>query len=137
MPLLAAAVLVAACSSPAASAGDEAYSTKEPPRMLSITETENGRTVDIRLGESVRINLPENATSGYRWAIDHFNKSVLEPVAAEPQYQASGVGSGGLVAFVFKGKKAGSGEVTLKYWRHWEGDASVINRFHIRLHVQP
>ncbi|MDE2414304.1 MAG: protease inhibitor I42 family protein [Comamonadaceae bacterium] len=99
--------------------------------MLSITETENGRTVDIRRGEAIRINLPENAPGGYRWAIDHYNKGVLESAPAVPQQAA------GIAAFVFKGKKTGSGEVTLKYWRQREGDASVIKRFHIRLHVQP
>lgn len=99
--------------------------------MLSISETENGRIVDIRRGESIRISLPEHASGGHPWAIDHYNKSILEPVATEPQQAV------GMAAFVFKGKKTGSGEVTLKHWRQREGDASVTNRFHIRLHVQP
>jgi hypothetical protein len=34
-------------------------------------------------------------------------------------------------------QKAGpSGEVTLKYWRHFEGDKSITNRFRLRLHTQ-
>jgi Chagasin family peptidase inhibitor I42 len=50
--------------------------------------------------------------------------------------QGGAVGSGGHVVFTFKGKKAGIGEVTLKYWRHFEGDKSITNRFRLRLHTR-
>jgi inhibitor of cysteine peptidase len=105
--------------------------------MLLLVEKDNGRTVDIRLGETVRVTLPENATTGYRWAIDRYDEEFVEALATEPRYPANAVGSGGEVAFVFQGKKIGTGEIALKYWRHWEGDSSVTTRFRIRLHVQP
>jgi hypothetical protein len=34
-----------------------------------------------------------------------------------------------------QGKKAGTGEIVLKHWRHWEGDQSVTARFRIRLEM--
>jgi hypothetical protein len=49
---------------------------KAPTTMLLLVEKDNDRTVDIRQGESVRISLPENATSGYRWAIDRYRTSL-------------------------------------------------------------
>jgi inhibitor of cysteine peptidase len=105
--------------------------------MLIIVESDNGRTVDVPLGESVRINLPENATTGYRWAIDRYDEEFIEALATEPRYTANAIGSGGEVAFIFQGKKIGTGEIVLKHWRHWEGDSSVTNRFRIRLNVRP
>jgi inhibitor of cysteine peptidase len=105
--------------------------------MLIIVESDNGRTVDVRLGESVRINLPENATTGYRWAIDRYDEEFIEALATEPRYTANAMGSGGEVALIFQGKKIGAGKIVLKHWRHWEGDSSVINRFHISLNVLP
>ena len=105
--------------------------------MLSLVGTDNGRTVDVRQGETVRINLPENATTGYRWAIDRCDEEFIEALAAEPHYAASAMGAGGEVAFTFRGKKIGTGEIALKHWRDWEGDSSVTTRFRIRLHVQP
>jgi inhibitor of cysteine peptidase len=105
--------------------------------MLLIAEKDNGRTVDIRLGESVQINLPENATTGYRWAIDHYDEEFIEAIATEPHYTANAIGSGGEVAFIFQGKKIGTGEIVLKYWRHWEGDLSITSRFYLRLNVRP
>jgi inhibitor of cysteine peptidase len=105
--------------------------------MLSLVESDNGRAVDIRLGETVRITLPENATTGYRWAIDRYDEEFMEALATEPRYPANAVGSGGEVAFAFQGKKMGTGEIVLKNWRRWEGDSSVTTRFRIQLRVQP
>ena len=105
--------------------------------MLLLVESDNGRTVEIRLGESVCVTLRENATTGYRWAIDRYDEECIEAVSTEPRYTPNVIGAVGEVAFTFQGKKIGTGEIALKYWRHWEGDRSVIARFRIRLHVRP
>lgn len=105
--------------------------------MFLLTEKDNGRSVDIRVGESISINLPENATTGYRWAIDHYDPECLKATASEPHYTANAIGSGGEIAFTFEGRKIGSGEIVLKHWRHWEGDLSITSRFRLRLNVLP
>ncbi len=105
--------------------------------MLLLVESDNGRLVHIHQGESVRINLPENATSGYRWAIDRYDEECIQALTTEPRYPANAIGSGGDVTFIFQGKKVGEGEIVLKHWRHWEGDSSVTTRFRIQFHVQP
>ena len=104
--------------------------------MLSLTEADNDRTVTLHVGATLRISLPENATTGYRWAIDRIDEDVIEALGSEPHYQGKAVGSGGQVAFTFRAKKAGSGEIVLKNWRHFEGDASVIKRFRVRVEVK-
>jgi inhibitor of cysteine peptidase len=128
--------LVATCLVYAPCAVGELNSEKILHPMLLMVEKDNGRTVAIRLGESVRVNLPENATTGYRWAIDRYDEEFIEAVATEPHYTANAIGSGGEVEFIFKGKKIGSGEIMLKHWRHWEGGSSIISRFRLRLNVQ-
>jgi inhibitor of cysteine peptidase len=110
---------------------------RAPNTMLTLAQTDNDRTVDIRVGESVRISLPENATTGFRWAIDRFDEEFIEAVATEPHYPSNAIGAGGEVSFIFRAKKTGTGEIVLKNWRHWEGEPSVTARFRVRLHVQP
>jgi inhibitor of cysteine peptidase len=105
--------------------------------MQTLTEADHDRTVDIAAGDTVRISLPENATTGYRWAIDRVDDEIIEAVGSEPHYAGNAVGSGGEVTFIFKGRKSGSGEIVLKYWRHFEGDASVQKRFRVRLNARP
>jgi inhibitor of cysteine peptidase len=117
--------------------GVVAAETRKVQVMQSLTEADNERTVDLRVGESVRLTLPENATTGYRWAIDRLDRDVVEEAGSEPHPSRGAIGSGGNVTFDFTAKKAGSGEVALKYWRHFEGDGSVVKRFSFRLNVQP
>jgi inhibitor of cysteine peptidase len=119
------------------SAGAISCADTEKGSVMMLSLSDNDRTVDIRVGETVRITLPENATTGYRWAIDRYDEEFIEALAPEPRYPDQAIGSGGEVAFIFKGKKIGTGEIALKDWRHFEGDASIANRFRLRLHVQP
>ena len=116
--------------------GAVAADTRKVHVMQSLTEADNERTVDLRVGESVRLTLPENATTGYRWTVDHFDREVVDPAGSEPHYAGGAVGSAGNVTFDFTAKKAGRGEVALKYWRHFEGEGSVVKRFRIRLNAQ-
>lgn len=101
-----------------------------------FVETDHDRTVDIRLNETVRITLPENATTGYRWAVDGYDRELFNELSSEAFYPATtGIGSGGEVTFIFEAKNTGTGEIELKQWRSWEGDSSVISRFKIKIHV--
>ena len=91
--------------------------------MQSLTEADNERTVDLRVGESVRLTLSENATTGYRWAIDRLDRDLVEEAGSEAHPSRGPMGSAGQVSFDFRAKQAGSSEIALKYWRHFEGDA--------------
>jgi inhibitor of cysteine peptidase len=105
--------------------------------MLSLTETDNNLKFAIRAGDLIEVTLPENATTGYRWAIDHYDRDIIEAVGSEPRYTSSTIGSGGDVVFTFKANKAGSAEIALKNWRHFQGDASVQKRYRLRIDVAP
>lgn len=104
--------------------------------MPSLTEADNGRTVDVRVGEAISVTLPENATSGYRWAVDNLESGLVEANEAKPNYPSGPVGSGGAVTFAFKSTRPGSGQVTLKHWRPFEGDASITERFRLRVNAK-
>ena len=100
--------------------------------MASITSADAGRSVTIRVGETLTVSLPENATTGYRWAVDHVDPAVLELRPSQASYGAQGVGASGTIQLELIGRKAGETDVALKYWRHWEGEDSVIERFRFR-----
>lgn len=105
--------------------------------MQSLTEADNERTVELRVGEGVRLTLPENATTGYRWAIDRLDRDSVEMAGSDSHYGGGAIGAAGNVTFDFTAKKAGSSEIALKYWRHFEGDASIVKRFSFRLNAKP
>jgi inhibitor of cysteine peptidase len=105
--------------------------------MTTLGEADNNQTFTVRVGDTIQVSLPENASTGFRWAVDHYSDAVIEAVSLEPHYTDKAVGTGGDVVFTFKGKKAGSGDIELKYWRSFEGDKSATNRFRLNIHVQP
>lgn len=105
--------------------------------MQMLTEADDGRTVELHVGDAVRVTLPENATTGYRWEVDHLDAGVVASEGSEPHYPGGAIGAGGTVTFAFKAQKAGTGEVALKYWRRFEGDSSIVRRFRINLSVKP
>ena len=129
--------LAGACVMYSAGAISYAEVEKAPPAMLLLTLRDNDGTAEVHIGDSVRINLPENATTGFRWAIDRYDEQLFEVVATEPHYPKDSIGVGGYVSFTFRAKKSGSGEIALKNWRHWESDSSVTNRFRVRLRIEP
>jgi inhibitor of cysteine peptidase len=135
MKLLAAALIASAAGT--ACSGAERHQMRGPGTMVSLSQADNDRTVDVRVGDNVQVTLPENATTGFRWAVDHFDTTRVELVGSEARYGSNRIGAGGDVAFTFRATKAGTSDVALKHWRHFEGDKSIIGRFRIRLHAQP
>ncbi len=117
--------------------------TKKPdkgaPTGLTIGQADNGKSFPLRRGETITIRLPGNPTTGYTWAVDEVDKvgkKTLELV--DSSYTRSSperMGSGGWRALTFKAILAGTSPIKLKYWRAWEGDASVVKRFDITVQV--
>jgi inhibitor of cysteine peptidase len=105
--------------------------------MISLGEKDDGRTVEVHAGDTVEVSLPENASAGYRWAVDRLDADAVRQLSATPHNSAKAIGAPGTIAFTFEATKAGTAEIALKSWRSWEGDASVVRRFQVRLSVKP
>jgi len=59
----AASLLIAACSS--AGAGGSTS-----PKEITISDADNGKTIDAARGDTIVLKLGENGTTGYAWTID-------------------------------------------------------------------
>jgi inhibitor of cysteine peptidase len=103
--------------------------------VLQLGAADHDRTESLPVGETVRVTLGENASTGYRWAIDRCDEHIFEVLGSQSSYPGVGVGSAGEVSFSFRGRQVGSGTIVLKQWRAWEGDASVIDRLALHLNV--
>lgn len=104
--------------------------------MRSLSLADDGGTVDIEIGDTLSVCLPENATSGHIWAPDDLDPDMLELLAEAPDYPGRVVGSGGEVTFQIRAAAPGVAELAFKKWREWEGSGSIVERFRVRVTVR-
>jgi inhibitor of cysteine peptidase len=102
-----------------------------------VSAQQNGARIRIRVGDVIALHLPENATTGHRWAITSLEQAqfVVEDSGYLPQSQA--VGSGGEAYWNMRARAAGKGRIELVNRREWEGDRSIIDRFAVEVDVLP
>jgi inhibitor of cysteine peptidase len=112
-------------------------SPKEVKMSSVLTAADNGRTVELHVGDEVALRLPENATTGYRWAIDSADANLVD--IKEGQYVSTSekMGGGGEAQWLIKAKAPGATSIKLKRWRQWEGESSVVERYEITLRISP
>ena len=103
---------------------------------VTLTEADQGRSINLRTGESATIDLPENATTGYRWAVDRADSSLVSVQDGPARPSTSGaIGSGGRRSFIITAIAPGTTELVLKRWRSWEGEGGVVERYRIGLRI--
>jgi inhibitor of cysteine peptidase len=104
---------------------------------IMLTEADQSQTVQAHVGQPLTIKLEDNATSGYRWAIESIDPNALEAREPVRDYTSSRPGAPGMIEWSFVPQTPGSVVITLKLWRPWEGDRSIIKRVRYRLEVKP
>jgi inhibitor of cysteine peptidase len=105
--------------------------------VITLTQADKGKSITVHVGDEIIINLAENPTTGYGWAIDKMDDTVL--VSQNPTFSSTpggAIGSGGTRTFTFIAKQAGTVHLQLKLWRAWQGDSSIIERYDITFQVQ-
>ncbi len=102
---------------------------------ITITEQNDHGEIQAHAGDILDVNLSENATTGYRWELDNLDPHLFEPAGSDASYPGRSVGSGGTAHFIVKLPTAGKGTFRAKYWRSWEGEGGIIQRFSVEINV--
>jgi inhibitor of cysteine peptidase len=103
--------------------------------MLQITKDRSGGEVDVKLGESFEIELPENRTTGHRWHLRSSGGPVVEPQDDSFQAPARPPGAAGVRRWLFRAVTAGSADLEMEYRRPWEKRAVETFRITVRVTV--
>lgn len=104
---------------------------------LKLTQGDDGKRFEVRAGSPIVVALPENPTTGYRWAVDQSDDRLL--TLRDSDYSlpmGGGIGGSGTRRFTFETSGTGTARLKLKLWREWEGDSSVSSRFSITIEVK-
>lgn len=91
---------------------------------------------EITVGDTLHIELKDNPTTGYVWALDPLSTDALELLASEYLAAEPGsVGGGGRRVFQLLAKRPGEMTVTLKRQRRWEPAGSAIEARQFRIRI--
>jgi len=102
----------------------------------TLTDGDNGGSLDLHVGDTLLLRLPENATTGYRWSFDGLDTTILSARDGEYARSSDAVGSGGDRTWTLTPNAAGTTTLRLKLWREWEGDSSIKKRFEVTLAIK-
>jgi inhibitor of cysteine peptidase len=109
----------------------------EQMSTVTLTQADNGRSVEVKPGTIIVIQLAENPTTGFRWAVDQIDEQIVPIVRVDYTTAAGGgIGGGGTRSFTLRAEHAGTMQLQLKLWRDWEGETSIVARFTVTIQVR-
>lgn len=102
---------------------------------IEVTGEDDGTSIDVDVGDTVSVRIPDNPTTGYRWELGPITDESLVLVDSGYEPTSSGVGGGGVATWTLHAATAGNVSITVKRWRPWQGEDSVIARVEITFNL--
>ncbi len=99
--------------------------------MITINNTDNGKKILTKKGDVIKLQLPENPTTGYLWKINSINDKHLNLTENENKISTKAVGAGGLKTFYFKVMNEGISELQIALGNPWEND--TVETFNVTI----
>jgi inhibitor of cysteine peptidase len=131
--LCAASVMMA--QQPAASAPTAA---KIAASVMTVSEQDNGKTIELTKGATLVVELSSNASTGYSWSVQS-HSPLLKLVKSDYQEQkqpAQLAGAPGVQTFQWRVTTSGTATLQLEYRRSWEKSVPAAQVFSITVQVR-
>ncbi len=103
---------------------------------MLVDETFNGRTIDVTIGQTIEVRLPENPTTGFSWQLTSDGRATCVMTDDEFIAPVGPPGKGGDHTWKFKATHAGESDVELGYRRRWESSSTASRTFKIHVKVR-
>ena len=99
--------------------------------MFQVDERYNGKSVELMVGQTIEVLLPENRTTGFHWHVESDGAAATVPIDDSFLPPSGPVGSGGSHRWVFQAVQPGEGIIELVYRRAWEQRTGRTFTLHI------
>ncbi len=131
-----AAILFIACSK--SKNNTPSKTNPESKMFVDIGEESSGKTIHVLTGETIRLRLRSNPSTGFSWTLTPPDKLILESnkceFEADPHKEFE-AGYGGKEVWTFKAVGAGETDLSLVYARSWE-DKKPAKTFEMKVVVE-
>ena len=106
--------------------------------MLTVTDADNGKDIDITSGQILQVKLKSNAGTGYAWTLSG-DPAPLKLIKTSTQHSKNTSGKAGapqMSVFQLQATSAGLTNLTFVYRRSWEFNVPPAKTFSIRVNVR-
>jgi predicted secreted protein len=108
---------------------------------LQLDWTHRGQTYEVGVGDLVRVSLWGNATTGFYWSpmlapddsLEEVDASQLGPPSGTEAELPTVLGSSSLQEMTFRGRRPGTQDLVIRYWRGVEAPEDIIYQVTIKV----
>ena len=104
---------------------------------ITVTKEQGGREIALKVGNILQIELPGSGGTGYSWLAEATGAPYLRLMdQATRQLKEGRVGGPVMQIWRFKAEKPGATEISMAYYRPWEGVGKAVDHFRLKLHIE-
>jgi len=110
-----------------------------PMSDYTITNSDRGKTVTLKAGQSLTLRLNQNPTTGYRWIIPTFDAQLIrltddrfESTAANKPMM---MGAGGQRILILQASRPGTIQLNLENKRSWDLESPSAESFDLTVQI--
>ena len=102
---------------------------------VRVTEADNGKKIELHVGDKMTVELQGNPTTGYTWKEESKEEPLLTPLVEEYATSSTLCGAGGTFSFTATAVLKGESHLHFVYLRPWETDSAPEKTFDITLSI--
>lgn len=110
-------------------------------RKVVLDINSNGKTIELKAGDEIQIELESAGGTGYWWYFDRLDYKLIDLSGKETR----SIGDEGkemtgrpvIGVWKFRAKKPGRGIIRMKYYRAWEKSDKATKQFEINVDIKP
>ncbi len=104
--------------------------------QITVTKDDRGKSIEASPGDVILVQLEENPTTGYRWAVTEVDGRVLDLNESDySRMDEAGIGGGGTRAFAFTAQSPGTTRLELQLRQEWDPE-NPEDRFEVTIQVR-
>ena len=104
---------------------------------ITVTKAQEGREIALKVGNILQIELPGRGGTGYSWLAEATGAPYLKLLDQATRQLKEGLPGGPVVQiWRFEAEKPGVTEISLAYYRPWEGVKTAKDHFRIKLCIE-
>jgi inhibitor of cysteine peptidase len=111
------------------------------PAAVVVTAADQGRPIELKPGQALRVGLESNRTTGYAWSLGQIDAAVIallgKPVYTRSAAAARMVGAGGTETWRFRAAATGERQLQFLYRRPFEPNAPPARTVSFMVRVRP